>query len=305
MTTPHFTVTRWHRYGHDRLYIDRDGTRLGYWDLNSNTAHPDNAADLAVIEQVAADWLATAPSPPSPDTGQHLNPAPANPGIPVSDAPRAHPSVVEPGWDDLSNTKAGAAARAQAQALRDAAPVRTFLARALRVKTDERAWRIGADGEEVVAAQLKKLGDGWRVLHAVPVGDRGSDIDHVIIGPPGVFTLNAKNHPDARIWVRGNTFKVNGQNVPYVRNSRHEAQRAARLLTAASGLPVEARGVVVIYGATGGLTIKEQPDDVRVIARRQVVGWLRKQPVLLTAEQVAHIYEHARRSTTWQPGPNG
>lgn len=52
----------------------------------------------------------------------------------------------------------GAAAREQAVALRREAPVRTLLARAMRVHTDERAWRIGADGEEAVAARLARLG---------------------------------------------------------------------------------------------------------------------------------------------------
>ncbi|MBG6212216.1 hypothetical protein RCH23_000129 [Cryobacterium sp. CAN_C3] len=41
---------------------------------------------------------------------------------------------------------------------------------------------------------LSKLGPEWTVLHAVPVGSGSSDIDHVVIGPAGVFTINTKNH---------------------------------------------------------------------------------------------------------------
>ncbi len=48
-------------------------------------------------------------------------------------------------------------ARVQAVALKQAAPVRTMVARVLGVHTDERAWRIGADGEQKVAGQLAKL----------------------------------------------------------------------------------------------------------------------------------------------------
>jgi hypothetical protein len=50
--------------------------------------------------------------------------------------------------------------------------VRTMLARVLGVRTDERAWRLGARGEQTVAKQLAKLEPLWRVLHDVPVGDR-------------------------------------------------------------------------------------------------------------------------------------
>jgi hypothetical protein len=116
--------------------------------------------------------------------------------------------------EDLAARRGGAEAREQAVALRQAAPVRTFLARMLRVPTDERAWRVGADGEEKVAAQLVKLiqrDTRWRVLHAIPVGDRGSDIDHLVIGPGGIYSLNAKHHPGAKVWVGGNTFMANGQ----------------------------------------------------------------------------------------------
>ena len=44
---------------------------------------------------------------------------------------------------------------------------------------------IGADGEARVAANLEILhrrDPRWCAIHAVPVGDRGSDIDHVVVG---------------------------------------------------------------------------------------------------------------------------
>ena len=77
--------------------------------------------------------------------------------------------------------------------------------------TDERAYRVGTDGEEEVAWRMRKLGDGWHVLHSVPVGEKDSDIDHVVIGPPGVFTLNTKNHSRKKVWVAERAFMVSGQ----------------------------------------------------------------------------------------------
>jgi hypothetical protein len=227
---------------------------------------------------------------------------------PGSDEPTvqaaADPLVLtpEPEWVDLAGHRPGAQARTQAIAHREAAPVRTLLARVLGVKTNERAWGIGADGEEAVGARLSRLGDEWHVLHAVPVGENGSDIDHVVIGPAGVFTVNAKNHPGARIWVGGNTFMVNGQKVPYVRNSRHEANRAAKLLTLAAGFPVEASGVIAVIGAQGGFTIREQPTDGRVVVvtRKKIANYLSARPVTLRPEQIEAIHQAARRSTTWR-----
>ena len=188
-------------------------------------------------------------------------------------------------------------------AARDAAPVKTFLARVLGVKTDERSWRIGADGEEKVGVQLAKVAKKdprWRFLHAIPVGDRGSDIDHLVIGPGGIFTLNAKHHPGAKIWVGGDTFMVNSNRQPYIRNSRHEAARAAKLLTAACGFPVHAEGVVVTVNADD-LTVKKAPAGVHVVPRMQVARWLRRHSDILDSDVLDQIFDAARRSTTWRP----
>jgi hypothetical protein len=122
-----------------------------------------------------------------------------------------------------------------------------------------------------------------------------------VIGPGGVYTLNAKHHRGAKIWVAGSTFLVNGQRQPYLRNSRHEAARAVRLLTAACGFPVHVQGVVVPVGA-GDLEIKTAPDDVHVVSRRALPGWLRSRPQTLDEPVVAAVFDVARRSTTWRPG---
>lgn len=176
------------------------------------------------------------------------------------------------------------------------------LSRLVGARTEERAWRIGADGEEAVAAQLLALGPAWRVLHAVRVGERGSDIDHIVVGPPGVFTVNAKHHPNASIWVGGDTFMVNGHRVPYIRNSRHEARRAARLLTEQAGFPVTATGVIAVMGAHKGFKIRAQPEDgaVVVVTRRRIRQHLLSQPHRLSPREVDAVYDIARRSTTWR-----
>lgn len=230
------TLRRWTRYGHDRTYVQSsDGTRLGYRDNTTGTVVmevEDRRADvLAALEE------STPAAPALPPVTVLASPPPV---VPVQYAPPKEP--VEPRCTDLAGRRPGQAVREQAVALRQAAPVRTLVARVLGVHTDERAYRIGADGEEAVAARLARLGPAWRVLHAVPVGRGDSDIGHVVIGPGGVFTVNAKHHPDANVWVGGNTFLVNGHRQPYVRNGRHEAQRASRLLTARTGFPVLVTG---------------------------------------------------------------
>lgn len=295
-----WVVRPWARYGHQRLYAETPGgTALGYLDLKTGRYHSDDLSNLPLLKHAISEHLAsgksklsTSPPPPAPSPSEAREATtPAEPG---PDSP--------PGWVDLSATQPGAAARERALAEREAQGwLLHGLARLSGARTQERAWRIGADGEQAVAEQLGKLGPQWRVLHAVRVGERGSDIDHVVIGPAGVFTVNAKHHPHTSIWVGGDTFMVNGQRVPYVRNSRHEADRASRLLTEQAGFPVVAVGVIAVMGAHKGYTIKKQPEDGRVVVvqRRRVSSYLQSLPVRLSSRQIDVIYDVARRSTTW------
>lgn len=102
-------------------------------------------------------------------------------------------------------------------------PRRSGVARVLGrspLSADSRPWYLGAIGELRVAERLAKLGPDWTVLHSVPIGERGSDIDHVVVGAAGVFTINTKLHEDARVWVGSKRLLVNGQKTDHLHNSR-------------------------------------------------------------------------------------
>lgn len=317
------TVVRWRRYGKDRLYVTApNGTKLGWHDLQTGEDHPEapGLADhlASAIADCKPEGQAISADGATPAADQETPASPIiSPTSPPVRGPAAAATAVlefaadvspvpaepaEPSWEDLAGRRPGAAAREQAIGLRHAAPVRTVLARALRVHTDERAWRLGADGEQLVAGQLAKLArkdPGWRFLHAIPVGENGADIDHLVVGPGGVFTLNAKNHPGAKIWVAGNTFMVNGRRQPYLRNSRFEAGRAGKLLTSAAGFEVQAVGVVVPVNAPD-LKVKTPPDGAHVVNRMRLVAWLRAWPAVLDERTITAIADAARRSTTWR-----
>lgn len=180
--------------------------------------------------------------------------------------------------------------------------MKSSLAQLIGIHTEERAWRMGRIGEEKVAAQLAKLvrkDPRWRVPHSVAVGSRGADIDHVVIGPGGVFTVNAKHHPGADIWVSGNTVKVDGYGTSYVRESRREADRAGKLLSAACGSAVPVEGMIVMVKAHDFVD-QSQPVGVHVMTRGQLVDRLRRFGQVLDEARIQAIFDVARRSTTWR-----
>ena len=184
----------------------------------------------------------------------------------------------------------------------------------------DRSWRVGADGEFVVAGVLAGLTapsplrlrrPRWRVLHSVPVdgggvlAGGGRDVDHVMIGPPGVVTINTKHHPSGRLVVDGDVVTVNGLATDYVARSRREARLAGAVLGAAlrrAGAPALAdrltvRPVIAVLG--GLLHVQQWPAGVTVVTTTGLNHVLRSLPPVLARRDVDAVYEVARRSTTW------
>jgi hypothetical protein len=139
----------------------------------------------------------------------------------------------------------------------------------------------------------------WCYLNSIPVGEE-VDIDTFVIGPGGIFSINAKYHRGARIWVGGDTIMVNGTRQPYVRNSRHEARKASRLLSRAIGEPATVHGLVVPVAANT-FTVREQPNDVHVINRVRLIRHLRSLPETIDLAMVQRVFNVARLSSTWMP----
>lgn len=309
---PHrLTVTRWRRFGHDRLYVSFDGAQVGWWDLLSGVPHPHTPHFLPALHTARAHWW------------------PNRPLLPVSsldDRPGA--TVLLPARD-LATREPAAALLAKAAALEATTPSpppaavtstprpsawRRLLAWILGTgdrnihqtahspAPASQSWLVGAAGERWVADLLFGLTRSdplWQSFHSIPVGTRGSDIDHLVLGPGGIFTINTKHHPRGRVWVGGDAVIVNGVGRPYVRNSRHEAARASRLLSRACGFPVPVQGLIVTVGAI--LTVKAPPADVTVLEAGVLPRWLTQQPPKVSISTLGYVFQAARLESTWQP----
>ena len=69
-------------------------------------------------------------------------------------------------------------------------------------------------------------------MNDVPVGDDAT-IDHLLVGPPGVFAVNAKN-VSGQVWVGASGVRVNGHATDYVWMLVHAAKRGERACSRAS-----------------------------------------------------------------------
>jgi hypothetical protein len=161
---------------------------------------------------------------------------------------------------------------------------------------------LNQPGDELIGSQLAKLTDNdpsWRALHVIPFGAE-KPMDHLVIGPGGVFTVIAKRLRDADVWVKGDTFLLDGVRKRYLREARAQATHVTDVLTSATGEPVRVEALVVPLLVKLPVTIRRQPGNgVHVVVRRRLEPWLQEQTPVLHPEQRAAIFDVARRSTTW------
>lgn len=166
------------------------------------------------------------------------------------------------------------------------------------------SWYVGAQGERHVGALLDQLGPDWSILHAVPIGSGTKDIDHLLVGPAGVFAINTKHHRDSRIWVGDHVLRVNNANTPHLKAARSDASDAARRLTRTAGYRVEVTSVIAIVGESSISDARRGSRlDPVVISSRVLVEWLRQRNRGISDAEVHHLRLVTEEPQTWHVDP--
>lgn len=160
-----------------------------------------------------------------------------------------------------------------------------------------RSWFKGAVGERRVAAELERLGPAFTVLHAVPVGTGSTDIDHLVIGPSGVFSINTKNHSGQRVFVGGGSFMVGGKKTSHIGAAQSEGRKATRLLSAAAGGPIEVEPLLVV--AADQIRFGKKRPPVVVLTPEQVRPWISGRARAHSDEAVRYLSMLAEDRGTW------
>lgn len=180
-------------------------------------------------------------------------------------------------------------------------------------RTDEGAWRKGAIGEQAVGRRLDRLPhERWAVVHDVTIGSRGANLDHLVIGAPGVFAVNTK-HLSGTVTVYDRAILRNGQKTDFVVKALREARTVQSRMGAALGRPVPVWSVIVVMGAR--MAVRSRPANLTVLDAWDVPQWFVHLPgesidrgLRLTLERIARSPEtwHAprrRRGHVSQPPP--
>jgi hypothetical protein len=138
----------------------------------------------------------------------------------------------------------------------------------LRTRPDPDRWRRGAAGERATAALLDRLPRRtWAVLHDRQVPGSRANLDHLVVGPSGVWVIDSKT-TRSRVRATWRTVRFGGRLLD-TGPVKWEAQVVADRL----GVPV--RPLVVVHGR--GLRRRGgRSGGVRVVPASRAVRWVRR-----------------------------
>jgi Nuclease-related domain len=161
-----------------------------------------------------------------------------------------------------------------------------------RPSPDAVAWRQGAAGERRTARLLDPLErHGWAVLHDLAIPGSRANLDHLVIGPGGVFVIDSNQYRGRlRLDPLGRLWHGRYPLAPALRAVSFEADQAALVVTDPDVVVVP---VMAVHGAQVPWG-KVVMDGVPVVPARCLPSMLRELPGVLGPERVAVLADQAR-----------
>jgi hypothetical protein len=136
----------------------------------------------------------------------------------------------------------------------------------------------GAEGERKVGAILEDLAPDWHVLHGVWLGH--GDIDHVLVGPGGTFTVETK----------ANRGHIPLDNIH--ERMLNQAYAESKILAKVSGLEVTPLLVFSEAFLVGNPPVRRH--GVTVLPARMLAWYLGRRRPKFTSVEVSEIAERLR-----------
>ena len=156
------------------------------------------------------------------------------------------------------------------------------------------AWQTGAEGELRTGRLLEPLtAEGFRILHDRKIPGSRANIDHIVIGPPGIFVVETKSLGGS-LQIRGNDVFVAGRRKTGMID---EVKREALAVESALADEIAAHGwtvspVICVHRADLPM-FRSEVAGVRIVSGRDLVTRLRKADRVLSQVEVERLASHA------------
>lgn len=157
------------------------------------------------------------------------------------------------------------------------------------------AWQIGADGEVRTGRLLETLeAVGFRILHDRKIpGARTANVDHIVIGPPGIYVVETKSYKGS-LQIRGNEIFVAGRRKNGWIDEVNREAAAVRIALADELLAHGWKVTPIICVHRADLPwFRSEVQDVRIVSGNDLVRRLRRADPVLSPADVERLSDIA------------
>ncbi|WP_457253116.1 nuclease-related domain-containing protein [Pedococcus sp. P5_B7] len=165
---------------------------------------------------------------------------------------------------------------------------------AKRLIEEAGAWAAGAEGERRVAAALEDLPDTWIVVHdrLLRPGRSEANLDHIAIGPAGVFLIDAKNRAGMVTEHEGGLFQHRTRDG--IRETVSLADELKKVHGMAAYMAAESDAAVVPVLCLAGSRADDFGDPrlvrgIWVVPVAALSRWLRARDVVIPSDRLAAL----------------
>jgi len=155
----------------------------------------------------------------------------------------------------------------------------------------------GARAEEVVAERLASLPEGYHAFHDLAF--EGFNIDHVIVGPGGIFLVETKSHRE-EVTARGDILLLNGKQPTknFLNQAWSQTYQLRDLLKTHTSREWKIKPVLCFTRAF--VKVRGPVKGVEVLNKKYLAAYLSGQPQILGTEEIETVTRIMRSRVSGQ-----
>lgn len=145
----------------------------------------------------------------------------------------------------------------------------------------------GARGEEMSASSLARLSADWTIFNGL-ITPQGNDIDHVVVGPLGIFVVETK-HWSGEVDLINGEILANGRTLAIHRSPIAQVRRSMAAIAEITQLPVAQIHGILCFAGKQFLDATKFADEVAVCSHLNLEQHILSVSTTLDAKEIARV----------------
>ena len=153
-------------------------------------------------------------------------------------------------------------------------------------------YKLGIAGEEFTAKILEGLGSEYKILHSIPFSEHKKDLDHIVIGPTGIYIINSKNY-------RAKSLLIDDEYIIYNKKRLSDPIDLQRDVRYVENL-FKVKNVFPIISLVNNNSLRIKSSKVsKVLHANKIVNYIKNQETVYTENYINKVYSEMSNCGKW------